>query len=157
MDSEIESEIDGVMDQWGLCPRMKKLDHGQAKELLIQAQKRFLKGNSPFWWSCFSGDVKTAVGQGADLLERFTRLIGEPIHECFFFPEPRSSDSLVYIGLLSDFCELVNQCFYFEFYILDKDFRWIACEYHHGQLIMCKKMLDFETVRERISELRLMN
>lgn len=138
MDCEIESEIDGALDQWGLHDRLRKLNRGDGRELLSQAQERFLKGNSPFWWSCFSGDVKTAFGQGTDLLERFTKLIGEPVRECFFFPEPRSSDSLVYIGLLSDFCELMNQCFYFEFYILDKDFRWIACENHHGQLILCE-------------------
>ena len=138
MDSEIESEIDGVMDQLGLHDRLRKLNRGDARELLSQAQERFLKESSPFWWSCFSGELKTAREKAGDLLESFTGLIGEPVPECFFFPEPRSSDSLVYIGLLSDFCELVNQCFYFEFYILDKDFRWVACENHHGQLILCK-------------------
>lgn len=131
----IEREIDSVILELGLGKSLRKMDRQESGSLIDLVRSDFVLGNPRFWWTALKGElVRREAGRAS--YRDIPSIIDSVIEDCYFIPDPGESKSLVYFGPFCNFCEVIENCFYFEFYFLSEAKDWLACENHHDQIIV---------------------
>ncbi|MDF1661874.1 MAG: hypothetical protein P1V97_08880 [Planctomycetota bacterium] len=133
---ELEEEIDTAIVALELSGSISKLASNEAEAITKLAKEKFVRENPRFWWTSFVGSVERQVPDGKGCRD-ISALLKDSIGNCYFLPDPNEAKSLVYFGAFSAFCDIIENCYYFEYYLTGVNQRWIACENHHDQIITC--------------------
>ena len=134
---QVKEEISNAIQTLLLTPDdIELLDDNMGLEIFNKCLNRFVKsGDRRWWWEDFKSTsfsvsnlekpFKHLEEYIPDLESRVWLMVEDdeediyPIYDC----DPRK------IG------QLIGECFDFEYYIINKDLKWLLCENHHSRLI----------------------
>lgn len=109
---EIESWIQDAVNL--LDVSFKNVDRHQAQDLLGKARSIYVDGDPRVWWL----SLKLPYKQFSSDTTRITDIISGYEESCWFIPETDTEELLVYRATVRDVERVVNDCPFFEYYIL---------------------------------------
>lgn len=134
----VTHEIERAIGKLGLSESDIRLLPDQEGRIIFEhALKTFVGGNDrKWWWEGFSKKstyVKIENGDGYKLIieivpdkeEKIWWIVEEDLLP--YYPVYETSPKVAK--------EVIGECYGFEYYIIDKDDRWLLCENHHDYLI----------------------
>lgn len=132
--SEIEDEVDSILKQMGIF-ESSKLSKQSAQELVTKAMLTFVKGYPRVWWLSLKNSVKRYPCK-KNCLEFLPERVATYTETVYYIPETESSEPMpVYELTHEQLFELVEKCSFFEYYVLDTEFKKLLIETEHGQFI----------------------
>jgi len=132
MKHEIERWIEDAAINAGFL--VERLPAAVAADIILKARSQFVSGNPRIWWmslACKSEQFDSTKYELADILP-------ERVGKCWLIPETESEDLPVYSIDLSQLPELLEECPYFEYYVLGSDFGWLVLESDHNVYFVCR-------------------
>jgi len=104
-----------------------------AKDIVNKSQANFVEGTPRVWWLSLRRPFVSYDSKDRSFLD----VIPEPTERVWFIAEDDSKDLPVF-DLTPDEVELIRKnCPLFEYYVTDKQFRWLVIESDHDQFIVC--------------------
>jgi hypothetical protein len=152
-DEALRDEICSAAERLALPPsRFRILPDDEASGVWRGVEAKFVgEPCGGWWWSCFRLEPAAA------------RHIGEASHGYRFITEVVPPDSaalwliagdcrdrsfVVCEGAVEDICDVIGECFGFEYYLAPKGLDWLLCENHHDVL-----MAVGDAVRDRLVDM----
>lgn len=133
---EVTTEIETAITTLELDKSIiSKIEPQYNSQLYYELLAFFVKGNDRrWWWEAFKSSfsfkrLDYPPNNFSEIIPDLTRkvwLMIEDDQEPYY---PIYDVDPTYI------CNILNECFGFEYYIIDKDYKWLLCENHHGSLI----------------------
>jgi hypothetical protein len=106
----------------------------RAAEIEALAKRRFVKGNPRAWWMSLSGSCEHFNSKE----HRLADIVPTGATKCWLIAETGSSSGLpVYSIAPSDVPSVLDECPYFEYYLVAEDFSWLVAESDHNVLFVC--------------------
>ena len=137
--SEIEQEILSALQRLALPEgAVVECDPKVAIRIVRQAQAVFVQGNPRSWWLSLRQPFEIFDSSKSDVFRIITQHIPSDNLRCWFIPETEQETLPVYdmdkhfIGLL------LNECRFFEYYLVANDFSWLIVENDHNQVIVSR-------------------
>lgn len=138
MNGEVVQEISAALTLLNISSsNFRLLDDEEAREIYSSALQHFVSsGDRRWWWEDFRMPSF-----------RFKSFDYPPDHIEELLPETRSTVWLIVeddkevfypvfeVKTISNISKVLNECFGFEYYIIEKNYQWLLCENHHNQLI----------------------
>jgi len=129
--------------------RFGRLPTEQAERVYKSALRHFVqKGDPRWWWEHFSKGISVQFIDDTGW-QSITQIVPDADEPVWFIVEdfvpPEYS---VWNASSQDIQSVIAECPFFEFYIIQKDFRWLVCENHHGVVFAVGN-----EVEERLGEL----
>jgi hypothetical protein len=134
----VKNEIQNGIQRLGLTDLdIRLLPDEEGGRIFNEALSHFvLSGNRRWWWEDFRSsttNVRFADSQGYARIEKIVPNKKEKIWfivedmQLPFYPVYESSPEIIQT--------LISECYFFEYYLVAKDFRWLICETHHDIVI----------------------
>jgi hypothetical protein len=136
MDSNAD-EIRRAVAELRFAPqRFRPVADQESVSVYESARKHFIpSGNPSWWWEHFPKSESAHLPNGA-ALQRLLEVVPDPDERVWFIAEdfvaPQYS---VWEATVRDIQATLLECYGFEYYLVQKDFRWLVCENHHEMLI----------------------
>jgi len=138
MQGEVVQEISAALGLLNIpTSSFRLLDDMDGEKIYNSALQNFvLSGDRRWWWEDFRMPSF-----------RFKSFDYPPDHIEEVLPDTQSSVWLIVeddreafypvfeVKNISDIGRVLNECFGFEYYIIEKNYQWLLCETHHKQLI----------------------
>jgi len=110
-----------------------RCDAAIASRITRLAKSKFVEGNPRVWWLSLSRPFATHDSSSLT----FADVLPARADRVWFIPEDDSKELPLY-DLSPDDIELIRKnCPLFEYYALDKDFRWLVIETDHDRFVVC--------------------
>ncbi len=112
--------------------------HGNERiDLLENIQALFVKGNPRVWWESlrYAPVLMDDDGSSSQYLKVAQFL---PQNQTYYFIADLSRFH-IFEGVLRDIIEIIGNCSFFEYYIVDKELSTLLCETDHGAIYMSKR------------------
>lgn len=133
-----------VIEELNLTNEFKLLSYEENRRLFERLEGRFInKKDLRYWWEKFKLPYKVY-----EEIERPWEIINS------FIPEGNSKvflmiddDSEIYpifyckSALISD---VINECYWFEYYIVSEKEEWLICENHHTAIFVTGSLINIE-------------
>lgn len=133
MDQEIEEWLELAANSTGLP--IEHLPTDRAAEIERRARQRFVVDNPRAWWMSLSGSCEHFNVKEHKLED----ILPPGTAKCWLIAETGSSSGLpVYSLDAHDVSALLNECPYFEYYIVAEDFSWLVAESDHNVFFVCR-------------------
>ena len=129
--TEIEEWIHAAIETYKLAAI--RVDEAGARLIVETARGKFVQGRPRAWWMSLDGVVKRLPSEGVGLLA----LLPEPGNEVYFIPETESRSLPVYSAVAKDVAFIIDECPFFEYYVVDSQFRWLIAESDHNEYFVC--------------------
>ncbi len=100
-----------------------------ASIIVAKAKTAFVQGNPRAWWMSLKGHVKIYDSQK----EKLENVLPSSHDRYWFIPETDENILPIFELSLSEIKDVISQCPFFEYNILDKKLRWIVAESDHNQ------------------------
>lgn len=134
--TDIEKQITDAVLHRALDPKqIRRLPPEESARIVQTAQQNFVEGRPRAWWLSLkipSNSIDYADAEGF-------RHIGEHWRSdntsCWFIPETEEQDLAVYETNIQVLPSILEECSFFEYYILSKDFKFLLIENDHNQVI----------------------
>jgi hypothetical protein len=135
---ELTDEIDRAVEFLQLTGSVKRLPRAEVEDVNRQVLARFADGNRlRWWWEAFTESQSAVFDDGLGY-QRISMLVPDAGERCWFIVESQASSSYpVYEASPEEIASILGECFFFEYYIVPKDYSWLVCENHHGVVIGC--------------------
>jgi hypothetical protein len=138
-EAEMLQGFSAVVEERALAFEKQKLlyeEPARKTEILSEIQARFIKGNPRAWWSSF---LSKPIMQSFDDNSGY-------LHVCNFVPPSTDNVWLIVdedneakylLSLpLRKVPSVLEECRFFEYYIVDKQLNWMMAENDHGDLML---------------------
>ena len=133
----ITKEIDIAIKSLNIRPELfLKLEKEQNEKLYEILLDKFVKsGNRRWWWEDFKLSSYT-FEEDPDRIEQLRKILADIKETVWFMPEDDENDFYpIYEATPNVIPAILSECFYFEYYIIGKQAKWLICENHHNNLI----------------------
>jgi hypothetical protein len=129
---EIEEWIESTTSNQGLSVR--KLSNEDAKNIVLAARAKYVYGNPRAWWLSLRIEAETVNSGGVCI----SKLLPSSVQAVFVIPETESADPPVYELSPVSLDALLNDCPFFEYYVVDQTLGWLVIESDHNQFLVCR-------------------
>jgi hypothetical protein len=127
MDSEILNWIVEALSKFKIHAKAVELHNARA--IIRQTTRTFVDGHPRAWWMALKGKPKVYDSKSHKLSE-----VVPSLHETvWFIPETEMEDLPVIELSVSQIERVVNDCPFFEYYVVDKQNRWLVTESDHNE------------------------
>jgi hypothetical protein len=135
--AEIDGWIGEAATQLELAPgQLRRLDDATAAEVVRRARERFVAGDPDVWWLSLRLPA-TSHPAPSDPDDDVRALFPVAVERCFFLPAPGTGAApLVYELEAEALMPLLGELPFFEYYVLDPDFRWLLVETDHNEILV---------------------
>jgi len=105
-------------------------------EILSEIQAKFIIGNPRAWWISLSTapTVRTFHDNTGHL--HLCKLAPDHSGDIWFIIDEDNEEKLIFSAPLNKIPSVLENCRFFEYYIVDKDLKWIIAENDHGDLLL---------------------
>lgn len=112
----------------------RRCDRAEADAILARAMERYVAGNPRAWWLTLKRPKRTFVyDHNFQHLEQHIP-IGES--RCWFIPETETASRPVFDVEIRWLTPVLNECTFFEYYVLGKGLDWLVIDNDHGELLV---------------------
>jgi hypothetical protein len=136
------NDIRNAINKLGLREaEFSKCDTVESAKLASIAKERFVIGNPRVWWLGFSPPYQShSYDKPDEWKARLNAAIPEGTKKCWLIGEPDSDTTpyTVYVTDTSKVAEVLSQCRFFEYYLVDPNLNWIIADTDHNQLIVAQ-------------------
>jgi hypothetical protein len=133
MDQEIEEWLESAAVSTGLP--IERLPTDRAAEIEHRARQCFVSDNPRAWWMSLSGSCEHFDAKERKLKE----VLPDGATKCWLIAETGSTSGLpVYSLDVRNVSAVLDECPYFEYYIVAEDFSWLVAESDHNVLFVCR-------------------
>jgi hypothetical protein len=101
-------------------------------ELLNKIKDEFVVGNPRVWWLSFKKKSKNYIFNDEFQYKRINQFFKEN-EICYFISE--FDDLFLFKTSVKNIIELINECSFFEYYIVNLELSNLLCETDHGDLL----------------------
>ncbi|MFB0497081.1 hypothetical protein ABID99_003318 [Mucilaginibacter sp. OAE612] len=114
---------------------ISKIDARYNDILYFDLLAHFVNGKDRrWWWEAFKSSFSFKTFDYPP--DRFSEIIPDLTRKVWLMVEDDQEKFYpIYDVDPKYICGILNECFGFEYYIIDKDYKWLLCENHHGRLI----------------------
>ena len=152
MESEAD-EIQQATETLGFsAERFRRLLPELARDVYQSALRHFVpRGNPTWWWEHFpaSTSVYFATGDGWRLL---VELVPDADERVWFIAEDCvSPEYSVWEASVRDVQAVIAECYGFEYYLVQPQFRWLLCENHHDVVVAVGAEVESKLLQYRAS------
>lgn len=111
-------------------------------EIMSKIKNKYVEGNPRAWWLSLKNKVETIPYEDNSAYKNIPALIKgrypETISSIVYFIADEDNESLyLYRIPLEKLTLIIEECRYFEYYIVSSELSWMVCENDHGELILC--------------------
>jgi hypothetical protein len=134
----IRDEIDDARRRLGLATdQLAEVPEDQARALTSAFLSRFTGGvDARWWWEHFTLPVASARFTDGKGFARIRSIVPDADERVWFVAE---DDQLLYFPVYETTPavaqQVIGECYYFEYYLIAKDLRWLLCENHHDTVM----------------------
>lgn len=130
-------EILEAVGEFGTNNRVREIHGNERINLLEQIQALFVKGNPRVWWESlrYAPVLMDDDGTSSQYLKVAHFL---PQNQTYYFIADLKRFH-IFEGKLPDIIEIIGNCSFFEYYIVDKGLSTLLCETDHGAIFMSKR------------------
>jgi len=135
--SELKDAVNQALGALGNPADVTELPADAAVAVAMRAMGTFVVGDPRAWWLSLklpARQVEVPPGSGFDYL-RGAWPIGHS--RAYFIPEDETGKYRVLDATLDGVVRLLQDCPFFEFYVVAKDFSWLLAESDHNVLWVC--------------------
>ena len=135
--SHVKEEISKAIETLSLTPGdIKLLDYESSREIFEKCQSRFVNSIARRWWWEDFKDVSFCISDIERPFEHLEEFIPDSENHVWLMVEDDQADFYpIYDCSPKKIGALIGECFAFEYYIINKDLKWLLCENHHSRLI----------------------
>jgi len=102
-----------------------------------------------WWWESFRTEHSSLYFENGDGFLKLTEICPDPGENVWFVAESITLPLFpVYEGTVEAIQRILGECHAFEYYLVNKDFRWLVCENHHDVVFAVGS-----PVKERLEQL----
>lgn len=117
----------------------------QKNEILLKIQSTFAKGDPRAWWSSLISKPKIHTFEDNTGHLHLGELTPSPVENVWLIADEDNEEKLLFCLPLKTIPSILEECRYFEYYIVDKQLSWMISENDHGDLIFCNAPASHET------------
>ncbi len=137
MDQEIEEWLESAAISTGLP--IERLPTDRAAEIERRARQRFVTDNPRAWWMSLSGSCEHFDAKEHKLED----VLPAGAAKCWLIAETGSTSGLpVYSLDVRNLSAVLDECPYFEYYVVAEDFSWLIAESDHNVFFVCRLGAD---------------
>lgn len=129
---DIEEWIEAAIRNHHL--QISKLPREQAQECVRETRAKFVLDNPRAWWMNLKVKPTRMSATGLPLIKAAPATEAYP----FFIPETEDEELPVYRAPLSELTRLIEECPFFEYYVVAPDKGWLLIESDHNEYFLCK-------------------
>ena len=116
--------------------RFRRLSPVDAKPVFNSALRQFVPQGDPRWWWEYFPESTSVYFAAADGWKVLSDLVPDADERVWFIAEDdASSEYPVWEASVRDIQAIVPECYFFEYYLIQKQFQWLICENHHNRII----------------------
>ena len=130
----VADSIDNAIRTLGLpAAAIRKLAPVDADRVYTAALHHFVATPSPaWWWESFRQESTSRAFLGDSGWNHLLELVPDPEEKVWFITEEDASPFyIVYEASPRALRQLLGECYFFEYYLIDQDHEWLLCENHH--------------------------
>lgn len=133
-----EQEMASAVVRIGLSPsQISKCELAEAIRVRHVTQRQFVIGDPRVWWLGFQAPYEAVSYRSPDdWAQRLNALIPLGTDRCWLVSEGERDDSPVYDVAVGVVTSILSECSFFEYYLVDLEFRWIIADTDHNQLLL---------------------
>jgi hypothetical protein len=136
---DIEKQIEDAIIRLSLDQnQIRRLPSEEASHIVQVAQRTFVEGQPRTWWLSLKVPhtaVEYTDASGFRHIPEHWRLNDVT---CWFIPETEEQVPPVYETNIQVLPRILEECSFFEYYVLSKDFSFLLIETDHNQIISAK-------------------
>lgn len=148
----VADEIDSAIRVLGLSSEaIRKLAPLDADCVYTAALHHFVsRKDSAWWWESFRQESTSRAFLGDSGWNHLLDLVPDPEERVWFITEEDAPPFyIVYEASPRALRELLGECHFFEYYLIDQDHEWLLCENHHRMVFAVG-----QEARERLTRFR---
>jgi hypothetical protein len=133
----VDSEIEVALNK--LCLPEEELRRCSKEESLRvqeEAKRRFVENNPRAWWLALKQPFKEFPYHDANAYQYLNEYIPSGEDKFWFIPENEQEILPVFEATLKGVKSLLEECCFFEYYLVGKSFDWLIAENDHNELII---------------------
>lgn len=134
----VVEEIERAKTNLGLTDALfHLLPENEAKQIVQAVQIHFVNSeNRRWWWEDFKFPSVTSHFTDGRGFQQLALIVPDPTEKVWFIAEEDSLASYpLYEADTLTIQLVIGECYAFEYYVVDKDFRWLVCENHHNVIL----------------------
>ena len=137
----LRDDIKKAMKEISLAENLlKEVSYFEHEEILKRINSQFLTTNNYdgtiWWWQSYKDLKQYAIhfkdGLAVDMLDK---LLPNRATKYWFVASEENGKYWLYESGIEAIKVIIQEMYGFEYYIVDKKYRWILCENHHNMLI----------------------
>jgi predicted NUDIX family NTP pyrophosphohydrolase len=117
-----------------LHPRAAELDAAAAKRVTDEAVRRFVLGSPRAWWMNLAVPAEVTDSTASTFID----VVPEKTGRCWLIPEIETAGWPVFDVEVADIQAILNDCPFFEYYVVARDFSWLLAESDHDEFFVCR-------------------
>ena len=114
---------------------VQALAPSEANAIVDRAMRKFVIGNPRSWWLSLAVQHETLTEPVRHELNGLRALVPTSVERCYFVPETGTSAYMVFDAKIDCLGGILNECQFFEYYVIDRDYQWLLIETDHNTIV----------------------
>lgn len=131
------SEIVNASQELGIVKQVSELIGDNKVSILKEIKDKFIIGNPRVWWLSFKKKPLNYVFDDELQYKRIVNFFNKR-EICYFITE--LDDLHIFKTSIGNIINIINECSFFEYYIVDLNLTKLLCETDHGDLLFIDDM-----------------
>ena len=133
--SSLKCEIKSALMAAGLASNEVE----DKNRVLALVETAFVKDRPSAWWSSLAVTPKIYTFGDNSAYLYLTEVVPPTTDDVWLIVDEDNDQKFVFSLPLSEIKNIIEECRYFEYYIVDKKLKWLLAENDHGDLIFSEK------------------
>lgn len=135
--TSLKCEIESALIAAGLAN-----NEAEDKDRVLSiVEATFVKDKPRAWWTSLAVEPKIYTFNDNSAYLHLTEVAPPTTHDVWLIVDEDNDKKFVFSLPLSEVKNIIEECRYFEYYIVDKNLTWLLAENDHGDLIFSEKNL----------------
>lgn len=105
-------------------------------KILSEIQSKFIIGNPRAWWMSLATEPTIQAFDDNTGYLHLCELAPAHSGDIWFVVDEDNEDKLIFSAPLNKIPSVLENCRFFEYYVVDKDLKWVIAENDHGDLLL---------------------
>lgn len=134
---QIYSELINAIQELGIAEQVSELIGDNKISILKEIKEKFVADNPRVWWLSFKKKPQNYVFEDEFQYKRIVDFFNEN-EICYFVTE--LDDLHVFKTSIKNIIDMINECSFFEYYVVNLNLTNLLCETDHGDLLLINDM-----------------
>jgi hypothetical protein len=131
------SELINAIQELGIADQVSELTGDNKTSILKEIMEKFVDGNPRVWWLSFKKKPQNYIFEDEFQYKRIVHFFNDN-EICYFVTE--LNDLHIFKTSIKNIIDMINECSFFEYYIVNLNLTDLLCETDHGDLLFINEM-----------------